>query len=241
MLAKTLAVSLSTLLFAACGTANLQNKDAQDNRTGASGDSSSSPGLSADATAKKKTVPETSAASAQTADDSTLDCSGIPLHEGHDTCDKDDEAVADGTDVKSTKGDDTTKSEDTKPVDDGTAAAKPDQPAAEPVKPADPPATPKDPNIVEFHIKAGTGTAPLNTAADAVNVKVGQTLRLINDDTITHRLHTGGAPCPHGSNFAPGATYDCVITKAIDTVAKPGATYDHISGTTALFYIKAVP
>lgn len=97
--------------------------------------------------------------------------------------------------------------------------------------------------IVEFHIKAGTGSQPWNTAATMLTAKVGQTIRLVNDDTIAHYLHTGGAPCPHGTAaFKPGATYDCVAAKAIDPAAtKTPATYDHTAGPTSSFFLKVVP
>jgi hypothetical protein len=55
-----------------------------------------------------------------------------------------------------------------------------------------------DPNVVIFRIKAGTGKASWNTEATEVDVKVGQVLRIVNDDSVPHRLHTNGKPCPHG-------------------------------------------
>src|SRR6185295_125924 len=58
--------------------------------------------------------------------------------------------------------------------------------------------------VVEFHIPAGTIDKPWNTLENPIKVKVGQTLRLINDDSIDHFLHTNGSPCTHGSNaFGP--------------------------------------
>ena len=54
-------------------------------------------------------------------------------------------------------------------------------------------------DVVEFHIVKGTGNKPWNTKETAVEVKVGQTLRIINDDNAPHYLHTPGRPCSHGS------------------------------------------
>lgn len=94
--------------------------------------------------------------------------------------------------------------------------------------------------VVEFRIPAGTNNGPWNTLAAPVNVRIGQILRIINDDSVPHRLHTGGAPCPHQpSNSAPGASFDCVVTRAI--VPTNGGTYDHNFGTGARFYINATP
>lgn len=94
-------------------------------------------------------------------------------------------------------------------------------------------------DIVEFHIPAGTGNGPWNSLRTAVHVVVGQTLRIINDDSVPHRLHTSGAPCPHQPNTsAPGEYFDCVVTRPVE--AARGSTYDHIAGTNAKFYVEAV-
>lgn len=231
MTLKNLALAVSTLFVTACGAnAAMQGNQAQDDRSSEDGTAQS------DDAAPKKKKAAAKAEKANGSETDELDCSGIPLHEGHETCDGDDVKVADGTDLPDAKETSGT-SEDEASTDPGEPGDEPaEQPTpAEPGKPAEPV---KDPNVVEFRIAAGTGTKPLNTPATFVQAKVGQTLRFINDDSVTHRFHTGGTPCPHGSNFAPGATYDCVLTKAIDTVANPGALYEHISGPTALFYLK---
>lgn len=90
---------------------------------------------------------------------------------------------------------------------------------------------------VDFHIRAGTGGKSWNTKADPVRVSVGQTLRIINDDSVTHQLHTSGEPCEHGDAFSPGETSYCEITSEAD----PETTelYDHRYGPTARFYVKA--
>lgn len=162
--------------------------------------------------------------------DPELDCSGIMLHEGHETCDADDVAAADASPLPPRDGDANT---------DETAAEKPLPSASKPQ--ATPPPSPGSPNVVTFRIKAGTGTGPWNTEAQIVQVKVGQTLRIVNDDSTPHRLHTNGAPCAHGQNFGPGASFDCKITRAFDSGTSPGGLYDHVAGPTARFYVKAVP
>lgn len=97
-----------------------------------------------------------------------------------------------------------------------------------------------DPSVVIFHIPAGTGGNPWNTYDNPIVVKVGQTLRFINDDSIVHFLHTDGAPCPHGTNeFGPGESYDCVISKPHDASADD--LYDHDQGPDAQVYIQANP
>ena len=102
--------------------------------------------------------------------------------------------------------------------------------------PLTPPSPATDPKIVEFHIKAGTGAAAWNLQAATVTAKVGQTVRIFNDDAVVHRLHTNGAPCPHGPNIPVGTSFDCVISKAFDPGTSP--LYDHIAGTTAEFWLK---
>lgn len=96
-----------------------------------------------------------------------------------------------------------------------------------------------DPNVIEFRIPAGTGNGAWNTAATPVVAFVGQTLKVINNDTIVHRLHTNGNPCIHQpANSNPGQTYDCVVA----TVHDPGAgdLYDHNVGTTATFFLRTI-
>ena len=93
-------------------------------------------------------------------------------------------------------------------------------------------------SIVEFHIKAGTANKSWNTRDTMVVVHIGDTLRIINDDVIQHRLHTNGAPCPHGPNFAPGTSFDCVISKVFDP-GESNPLYDHNVGSKAEFWLKA--
>lgn len=92
--------------------------------------------------------------------------------------------------------------------------------------------------LVEFHIPAGTGNGAWNTPETTVNVKVGDTLRIINDDSIPHTLHTFGRPCPHQDpESKPGEFFDCEI----ETTADPriDKLYDHVAGEKARFYLKA--
>src|SRR5262245_50451183 len=53
-------------------------------------------------------------------------------------------------------------------------------------------------HVVEFRIAQGTGTNSWNTEETKVEVKVGDILRIINDDDVVHRLHTDeDRPCAH--------------------------------------------
>jgi len=91
---------------------------------------------------------------------------------------------------------------------------------------------------IEFKIPKGTTNKPWNTRDRFVSVKVGDTLRLVNDDTVDHHLHTNGRPCPHGTKaFKPGETYDCVISKPADP--DKDILYDHQHGPTSRFYVQA--
>jgi len=98
-----------------------------------------------------------------------------------------------------------------------------------------------DAEVVEFRIPAGTGKNAWNTRETMVEVKVGQILRIINDDTTKHRLHTnGGRPCAHGpGNVAKGDHYDCVVKKAADPDVEDDFCYDHNVGPGARFYVRA--
>lgn len=91
-----------------------------------------------------------------------------------------------------------------------------------------------DQKIVEFRIKSGTGNGAWNTADTQLNLKVGQVLKLINDDAVRHRFHTNNSPCPHGNDIQPGKSEDCVISR--EYTGAP--LYDH--NTLGKFYIRAV-
>jgi hypothetical protein len=93
-------------------------------------------------------------------------------------------------------------------------------------------------DVVEFHIEPGTGSGPWNLFNNPVRVHVGETLRFINDDSISHFLHTDGTPCPHGTRaFKPGESYDCVITRKHKSTDQD--LYDHDQGPDAQIYIEA--
>lgn len=91
--------------------------------------------------------------------------------------------------------------------------------------------------IVNFTIPAGTGIKPWNTFDNPIRAKVGQTIRFLNNDSISHFLHTGGSPCPHGSHsFKTGETYDCVVTSVHKSSDED--LYDHDSGPDSQVYIE---
>jgi hypothetical protein len=172
-------------------------------------------------------------------------CLTFWLHEDH--CAVGDETADDfanaGDDTPDSDGGgsaaDDTPADDTVDADDD-AVDTPDSDDSASTDPTPPPAG--DPNVVEFRIAAGTGNQPWNTIGAPMNVKVGQTLRIINDDTINHRLHTGGQPCGHQpGNMAPGQSYDCVVARAYDGTAGGAPMYDHIVGPSARFYVVATP
>ena len=91
---------------------------------------------------------------------------------------------------------------------------------------------------IEFHIPAGTGNLPWNSPESAVVASVGNNLRIANDDTVPHRLHTSGIPFPHpDSDIMPGQSADFVLLAPYDPhVDQP--IYDHNAGSTARFWIK---
>lgn len=102
-----------------------------------------------------------------------------------------------------------------------------------------------NPSIVEFHIPAGTGYAGnWNIHASMLVVSVGTTVRIINDDTILHSLHTGPnhpPGCPHapaGVYLSTGQSYDCLMDAAYDPDVS-GAFHDHYSGDVGDFWVKS--
>lgn len=102
-------------------------------------------------------------------------------------------------------------------------------------------APPPGPSLVEFHIAAGTDHGPWNTPAQPVTAHVGDVLRIVNDDTVPHRLHTDGAPFAHpAADIAPGQSADYTL----QTPIQPGdghVLYDHDSGPAATFSLVVLP
>ena len=94
--------------------------------------------------------------------------------------------------------------------------------------------------IVEFHIKEGTGAQSWNTQDTPILGQVGDTIRIINDDIVKHQLHTFGAPCPHGDSIAPHASEDCVATEPY-SATESGPLYDHGFGSKAKVWMEIQP
>lgn len=93
-------------------------------------------------------------------------------------------------------------------------------------------------SIIEFHIPAGLGGQAWNTPETVLVAKVGDTLRLINDDSVSHRLHTDGAPFPHSQDdIFPGQSADFVLVTPFDP-AVDGSLHDHNFGSAAKFWIR---
>ena len=93
--------------------------------------------------------------------------------------------------------------------------------------------------MVEFRIPAGTGAGPWNTFDERVRVSVGQILRIHNDDSVAHTVHSNGAPFEHGRSIPPGEFADHPIVRTLipDPVA-PG-NYEHAAGVAAPFWVEA--
>ncbi len=92
-----------------------------------------------------------------------------------------------------------------------------------------------------FRIANGTNANPWNSSATPIVVFVGQTLRICNDDAVSHQLHSDGNPCAHQpATMARGQFYDCAITSITGAPANGTYTglYDHIAGTNATFNVR---
>ena len=92
--------------------------------------------------------------------------------------------------------------------------------------------------VIDFRIKDGTRNGAWNTKGEMVKVKVGDVLRVHNDDTANHQLHTNGTPCGHGPLIAPGKSWDCKISREHDP-ERQGGLYDHLYGPLAEFWVSA--
>ena len=94
-------------------------------------------------------------------------------------------------------------------------------------------------HVVVFHIPLGGSTTSWNTPANPVLAKVGDTLRLVNDDLVMHQLHTNGQPFGHPSmGIAPGQWADYVL---LSTFSPPAFLYSHLYGPSIQFFIQVVP
>lgn len=95
-------------------------------------------------------------------------------------------------------------------------------------------------NIVEFHIKHGTGNRPWNTVEETITAKVGNILRIVNDDTVPHRPHTSGVPFPHpAADIPPGGHADYLLQSPFPSASGVmEALYDHAFGQAAQFWIR---
>lgn len=93
-------------------------------------------------------------------------------------------------------------------------------------------------DVIVFHIPAGTGVSAWNTREQPVVAAVGDTLRIVNDDSVPHRLHTGGTPFPHAAaDILPGQASDFILQTPFDPAANQ-FLYDHNSGPNAQFWIE---
>ena len=108
-----------------------------------------------------------------------------------------------------------------------------------PSEPEHPPAP--GPRIIEFRIAAGTGAGAWNTPTTAVIATVGDTLRIVNGDSVAHLPHTSGRPFPHPNvtiPIAPGQSADFPLTQSFDPRPNSPLT-DHLTG--GQFWIEVRP
>jgi hypothetical protein len=96
-----------------------------------------------------------------------------------------------------------------------------------------------DSSIVEFVIPSGTGNKSWNESSQRLVLFQGQTLRIRNQDSIPHQLHTADRPCAHGEVIKPGEAGDCVLTQTFD-VRTEGPLYSH-EFPEARFWLTVLP
>lgn len=97
------------------------------------------------------------------------------------------------------------------------------------------------PIVITFSIASGVGTGSWNTSASPVLAFVGQTLRITNNDTVAHQMHTSNdVPCPHQpAKSATGEFYDCLIANEHLNIMA-GDIYEHLVGSQSPFFIKTL-
>jgi hypothetical protein len=92
------------------------------------------------------------------------------------------------------------------------------------------------PSVVEFHIPAGTAGRAWNSREVPMLATVGDTLRIVNDDSVPHRPHTDGVPFSHPTNdILPGQSADFVLAAPFG-LGTP--LHDHDFGASAEFFIQ---
>jgi hypothetical protein len=91
--------------------------------------------------------------------------------------------------------------------------------------------------LVVFTIKAGTGAGDWNTEDTKVVADVGDTLRVVNKDSMTHGPQTEGDPFPDPtSNIPPLSKADYVLESAFD-----GTLHCAVHGPSSQFWITVSP
>ena len=80
--------------------------------------------------------------------------------------------------------------------------------------------------IVTFNIMKDAEMADWNTKETMIMLKVGDVLKLVNNDTVVHAMHTNGSPCSHTPDIEPGESYNAKMTSTYNPM-KMGPLYDH--------------
>ncbi len=104
-----------------------------------------------------------------------------------------------------------------------------------------PPSADPQPTLVEFRIQPGTGNEAWNTEETMLVTDVGQTLLLINDDSIRHTLHSFGVPMAHGDPIEPGESAQYVLAAPYDRGDQTPELWDHEAGEPAYFWLQVLP
>lgn len=95
--------------------------------------------------------------------------------------------------------------------------------------------------LVVFTIPFGTMSGDWNTSDERVVAEVGDTLRIVNDDSVHHRVLTEGAPFPNpGAAIAPGSSADYELATPFSSDGEDGPLYCAIHGPTSEFWVDVV-
>ena len=89
---------------------------------------------------------------------------------------------------------------------------------------------------VTFTINPGTHENAWNTPEAPIQLKVGDTFHIVNNDDVEHAIHTGGTPFSHTGFIKPGQSYDAKVTGTWDFV-KQHVLYDHFYQEKGFVYL----
>lgn len=98
------------------------------------------------------------------------------------------------------------------------------------------PVGPPTSNLVTYTIVNGHGSAPWGSLSNPIRGVVGQVLRIINNDSSNHQIHTAGNPFNHTEGIGSNTMMDFTLLRPITTTSITPSTYEHNFGPSSPIY-----